>query len=88
MRTRLFAVLALSLLAAACNKAPSVKAYFTTDKEVYEIFDEVLIQNLSSAKGTTIGMCKWEWNGNVVYKDDPGVIVFQEVGEYPIKLTV
>ncbi|MBR5700387.1 MAG: PKD domain-containing protein [Bacteroidales bacterium] len=87
-RAGLYVAQASALFAVACTPAPSVKADFTTDKDVYEIRDEVIIRNLSSAKGTTIGLCKWEWEGNVSYKNDPGVIVFEEVGEYPIKLTV
>lgn len=78
----------LSLLALSCQREPSVKALFSTDKDVYEIQEEVVLKNLSSAEGVQIGMCKWEWDGNTSYQYDLESISFPNVGEYTIRLTV
>ena len=88
MKTRILFIAAILFGAVSCQKEQSLKALFTTDKDVYEIQEEVVIQNLSSSKGVEIGMCKWEWNGQTSYQYDLGSISFPEVGEYTIKLTV
>ena len=57
-------LLALSLLAlASCKRDPdiSVNADFSTDKQVYELYEDVKITNLSSATNDIIVACKWEW---------------------------
>lgn len=88
MKIRTFLVAALSILAISCQKEQSLDVLFTTDKDIYEIQEEVIIENLSSSKGVDIGMCKWEWNGQTSYQYDLGSISFNEVGEYTIRLTV
>lgn len=88
MNTRTLSIIVLSLVALSCQKEQSLKALFTTDKDIYEIQEEVVIENLSSSKGVEIGMCKWEWNGQTSYQYDLGSVSFNEVGEYTIRLTV
>ena len=57
-------LIALSLFAlASCKQEPniSVNADVTTDKQVYELSEDVKITNLSSATNDIIIACKWEW---------------------------
>ena len=88
MRTKVIAILALAAAVISCKKNPSVTAFFTTDKDVYEIQEDVVVENLSTSKNVEIGLCKWEWDNQTSYQDDLGVISFSEVGEYTIRLTV
>ena len=75
----LFGTLCCSLFlgaAAGCNNEPGarVKADFSTDKEVYNLYDEVLLTNLSSSDGTEIDVYRWEWgDGQVSYEKVPSV---------------
>ncbi len=89
MRKRYFLwMLLLPFLLLSCRKTPSVKAYFTMDKEECQILDPVVVENLSTAEFTTIGLCKWEWADQVSYENVPEDLSFDKVGTYDIKLTV
>ncbi len=90
----LFGTLCCSLLlgaAAGCKHEPSarVKADFTTDKEVYNLYDEVVLTNLSSAEGAEIDVYKWEWgDGQASFEEVPSeVITSDEVCSFRIRLT-
>ena len=82
---------ALSLLAlASCARQPvvSVNADFTTNKEVYEIYEDVIITNVSTATNDIIVACKWEWGSEYVWgKQLAKPLSFDSVGEKEIKLT-
>ena len=55
-------LLALSLsVLASCKPEPtiSVNADFSTDKDVYELYEDVKITNLSTATNDIIVACKW-----------------------------
>ena len=82
---------ALSLLAlASCVRQPvvSVNADFTTNKEVYEIYEDVIITNVSTATNDIIVACKWEWGSEYVWgKQLEKPLSFDSVGEKEIKLT-
>ena len=56
-------LLSLSLFAlASCVKPKvSVNAEFTTDKDVYEVYENVIITNTSTAVNDIIVACKWDW---------------------------
>ena len=53
MRTKVIAILALAAAVISCKKNPSVTAFFTTDKDVYEIQEDVVVENLSTSKNVT-----------------------------------
>ena len=71
------------------TKHVSVKADFTTDKEVYELYEDIVVTNVSAATNDIIVACKWEWGSEHVYgKQLENPISFDSVGEKEIKLTV
>ena len=65
-----------------------VEASFTLDHEEYGPMEPVVITNTTQVKNSVIAICKWEWPGNVSYEMEPKDVVFKEVGEYEISLTV
>lgn len=79
---------ALSLFSCKSQKNCIVHASFTTDKPKYDYGESVVITNTSTVENGEIGLCKWEWDGNVSYEEEIGPLVFQMDGEYPVKLTV
>ena len=88
MKIRIFAVLACAICLFSCAKEPSVIAMFSVDNSNVQINEEVMVTNLSVAENTIIGLCKWEWNDEVVYDFEATGISFSEPGEYLITLTV
>lgn len=83
-------LLSLSLFAlASCTKPKiSVTADFTTDKEVYELYEDIKITNTSVAINDIIVACKWDWGTGYKWGkqlEDP--ISFDTVGEKEITLT-
>ena len=84
-------VVAAALPLAACQKPKvSVVADFTTNKEVYELNEDVIVTNTSVATNDIIVSCKWEWGSTYQWGKqlDVPVISFDTVGEKEIKLTV
>lgn len=80
----------LSLFAlASCTKPKiSVTADFTTDKQVYELYEDIKITNTSVAVNDIIVACKWDWGTGYKWGkqlEDP--ITFDTVGEKEITLT-
>lgn len=65
----------------------SVHASFTTDKDVYELYEDVILTNTSYAENARIIASRWEWNGNHVYGLQPEPISFDQVGTYDIVMT-
>lgn len=84
-------LLALSVLAAAsCIRKPvvTVEADFTTDKDVYEIFEEIRITNISKCTNDIITACKWEWGNEHVWgKQLEKPLSFDTPGDKEITLT-
>ena len=68
-RVKNILLVALSVLAVSCVQKPkvSVNADFTTDKDVYEIYEEIKITNTSTATNDIIVACKWEWGSEYVW---------------------
>ena len=84
-------LVALSLFGVlACNKPKvSVHADFTTDKQVYELYEDIVLTNVSTATNDIIVACKWEWGGEYKWgKQLETPISFDSPGEKEIKLTV
>lgn len=90
MRKHIHAILLGALAICACNKTPQVvvHASFTTDKEAYNLGEDIRITNTTTVENSVIAICKWEWAGKVSYEKEPTGIKFTEEGEYPLTLTV
>ena len=83
-------LLSLSLFAVASCVKPevSVNADFTTDKDVYELYEDIKIINTSTATNDIIVACKWEWGSEYRWgKQLEEPISFDTVGEKEIRLT-
>ena len=84
-------LIAASLFAVASCSKPTVTltADFTTDKDVYELYEDIKITNTSTATNDIITACKWEWGSEVVYgKQLTKPISFDSAGDKEIRLTV
>lgn len=84
------AVLAIAMLT-ACNLEPKVNlvADFSTDKEVYELYEDVILTNNSYAENARVISSKWEWDGKKMWGHNPEEpISFDKTGDFEIKLTV
>lgn len=88
MNRRIYILLASALALFSCTEEPSVKADFSIDKDACKVNEEIVVKNLSSASNTIIGLCKWEWDGNVCYEFEVGTVKFSSAGEHTISLTV
>ena len=84
---------AFLLAAVACSKAPVVEvtAGFTTDKDVYQVGEEVIIENTSEVVNDILAFCKWECDGAdgepVHYVLDLEGVTYSKPGFYTITLT-
>ena len=83
----------LILAAVACSKAPVVEvtAAFTTNKDVYQVGEEVFIENNSNVVNDILAFCKWECEGAegdpVHYVLNLESLTYNTPGIYTIKLT-
>ena len=86
---RIFLIpLALLAMASCVRQEVSVNADFTTNKEVYELYEDVIITNTSTAVNDIIVACKWEWGSDYKWgKQLDAPISFDSVGEKEITLT-
>ena len=86
---RIFLIpLALLAMASCVRQEVSVNADFTTNKDVYEIYEDVIITNTSTAVNDIIVACKWEWGSDYKWgKQLDAPISFDSVGEKEITLT-
>lgn len=84
---------AFLLLAVSCTKAPVVEvtAGFTTNKDVYQVGEEVFIENTSVVKNDILALCKWEYDGEEGKTAHYGLefegLSFSTPGLYTITLT-
>ena len=88
---KIFLIAASLFAVASCEQKPqvSVKADFTTDKQVYELYEDIKITNTSTATNDIITACKWEWGTESFYgKQLTSPISFDSTGEKEIRLTV
>ena len=83
-----FSAAVVALSGCVKEKQVVVHASFTTDKDVYEINEDIHITNTSYAENASIIACRWEWGSEHVYglqMEEP--LSFSQVGDYDIKLT-
>ncbi len=81
-------VLALFAVSSCVKPKISVNADFTTDKDVYELYEDIHLTNVSTATNDIIVACKWDWGTGYKWSkqlEDP--ISFDTVGEKEITLT-
>ena len=91
MRRILFFLPAVIVLASlySCRKVePSVKAYFELGLEECQLYEEIEVKNLSTATGTVIGLCKWEWEDQVSWETNLTSLSFNSTGKKTVTLTV
>lgn len=89
-RIQKIVLVSLSIFAiASCVKPEiSVNADFTTNKDVYELYEDVIITNKSTATNDIIVACKWDWGTGYVWgKQLEKPLSFETVGEKEITLT-
>ena len=80
--------LSLSVLASCVKQEVSVNADFTTNKDVYELYEDVIITNTSTAVNDIIVACKWEWESGYKWgKQLESPLSFETTGEKEITLT-
>ena len=67
----------------------SIHAEFTTDKDVYELNEDIYLTNTSWAENARVISSKWEWDGKKMWGHQPEEpISFDRTGEFEIRLTV
>ena len=87
----LYALMIAFCLVTGCtdDEEIQVQAGFMTNKEVYEIGDQIIITNTSVAKNAQIAVCKWEVMGTVSYElTAPEPFYLDEGGDYLVRLKV
>lgn len=83
-------IVAASLTVSGCLNDPqvAVHASFTTEKDAYEINEDIYLTNTSYAENARVIASKWEWGSQHMWGLQPETpISFESVGEYDITLT-
>lgn len=62
MNKILTAAAALSMLAGCQKNEVKIHADFTTDKDVYELYEDIRLTNTSYAENAYVMASKWEWD--------------------------
>lgn len=88
----LFAFAAFTLAVVSCKNNHDVilKADFTLDKEVFDIYEEIIPKYAATCTGADIDVIMWEW-GDASFclnKQMEEPLVFDTPGSYPLKLTI
>jgi hypothetical protein len=84
---------AFLLVAVSCSKAPVVEitAGFTTNKDVYQVGEEVIIENTTVVENDFLAFCEWEYDGEEEKQYHYGLefegLSFKTPGTYVITLT-
>lgn len=91
---RKFIYITILLTAAlACSKEPAVKvtSAFTTNKDVYQVGEELMIENTSVVENNILAFCRWEYGvpgaTTKYYGLELEGLSFDEPGLYTITLT-
>lgn len=85
------AVSMLSIFSCTRDRAVQVRALFTTNKDVYQVGEEIIISNESTVRNDILAFCKWtygaEENMSDAYSLELEGISFAVPGDYSITLT-
>ena len=90
---KLTALIILIVAAISCKKEPAVEvtASFTTNKDVFQVGEEILIENTSTVKNNILAFCQWEYGDlsgtEKAYGLDLEGVSFSQPGLYTITLT-
>ena len=90
---KLAALIILVTAAFACKKDPAVEvtASFTTNKDVFQVGEVILIENTSTVKNDILAFCRWEYGDlsgmTEAYGLDLEGVSFSQPGLYTITLT-
>ena len=90
---KLAALIILVAAAFACKKDPAVEvtASFTTNKDVFQVGEVILIENTSTVKNDILAFCRWEYGDlsgmTEAYGLDLEGVSFSQPGLYTITLT-
>lgn len=87
-----FAFVSFTLAMVSCKNEPNVtlKADFTLDKEVFDLYEEITPHYAVTCTGADVDVIMWEWgDANFSLKEQiEEPLVFNEPGHYPLKLTI
>ena len=87
------ALLILAAAAFSCTKTPAVEvtASFTTNKDVFQVGEEIVIENTSTVKNNILAFCQWEYGDKSgtekAYTIELEGVSFKLPGLYTITLT-
>ena len=90
---KLTALVILVAAALSCKKDPAVEvtASFTTNKDVFQVGEEIIIENTSTVKNNILAFCQWEYGDKSGIQKAYGLelegISFPLPGLYTITLT-
>lgn len=92
MKKCLIIAASLALLCSCAKEEPvTVKAAFSTNKDVFQVNEEILISNESTVENDILAFCKWKYGADetwsYAYTLDLEGISFTVPGEYTISLT-
>ena len=80
-------------MALSCSEEPAVEviARFKTDKDVVQVGEELIIENISTVTNNILAFCKWEYGNedgmNVKYGLECEGVSFAEPGFHTVTLT-
>lgn len=85
-----FVAFTLALSSCRNDSDVSIKADFTFDKEVFDIYEEIVPRYAATCTGASVDVIMWEWgDANFSLREQmEEPLVFDTPGNYPLKLTV
>ncbi len=90
---KLTALIILTAAVLSCKKDPAVEvnASFTTNKDVFQVGEEIIIENTSTVKNNILAFCQWEYGDKSGLTTSYGLelegVSFKLPGLYTITLT-
>lgn len=80
-----------SILSCTKENAVEVKALFSTNKDVYQVDEEIIITNESAVKNNVLAFCKWTYGQEEAWSNAYTLelegVRFNQPGDYTISLT-
>ena len=91
-RIAVFTLVLAMLVSCGGQKAVKVTAAFSTNKDVFQVGEELIIENNSVVENNILAFCKWEYgNMETGYKTSYGIefegLSFDAAGLYTLALT-